>query len=137
MATYMYDKGRENFATAQVDWVNADIRLIFVDEASYTPNSATDSTLADIASAARIAIGAASLANKTAAAGVLDADDHTMSAVSGAQFESIVFVKYDSVTPDNSLLLFHVDNYSGLPATPNGGDITVAFPNDANKICKI
>lgn len=137
MSTFMYDKGRENFATAQVGWVANDIRLVFVDEATYTPNSATDATLADIASGARVAIGAASLANKTATGGVLDADDHTMNSVSGAQFESIVFVKYDSATPDNSLLLFHVDNYSGLPATPNGGNITVAFPNDANKICKI
>jgi len=137
MSTFMYDKGRENFAKGNVAWVTDDIRLVFVDTASYTVDSALDSTLADIAAGARVATSAASIANKTATNGVMDADDHTINSVSGSQFEAIVVIKYDSAVPDNSLLLFYIDNYSGLPATPNGGNITVAFPNDANKICKL
>lgn len=137
MATFLYDKGRENFANGNIDWVNDDIRLVFVDAADYTVDSANDSTLADIASAARVATSTASLANKSNTAGVVDADDHTINSVSGDQFEAIVIIRYDSGTPDNSLLIAYIDNYSGLPATPNGGNITVAFPNDSNKIFKL
>lgn len=137
MSTFMYDKGRENFAKGQVDWTTGDIRLVFVDTTLYTVNAATDATLADIAAGARVATSAAGLTSPTATLGVMDAADHTINSVSGAQFAAIVVIKYDSVTPDNSLLLFYIDNYSGLPATPNGGNITVAFPNDTNKICKL
>lgn len=137
MSTFLYDEGRDNFANGNIDWVNDDIRLVFIDDADYTVDSGADSTLADIAVAARVAISAASLASKTTADGIVDAADHTINAVSGDVFEAIVIVKYDTGTPDNSLLIAYIDNYSGLPATPNGGNITVAFPNDANKIFKL
>ena len=137
MATFLYDTGRDNFANGNIDWVNDDIRLIFIDDADYTVDSANDATLADIGAPARVATGAASLSTKSTSAGIVDAADHTMSAVAGDEFEAIVIVKYDTGTPDNSLLIAYIDNYSGLPATPNGGNITVAFPNDANKIFKL
>ena len=137
MATFLYDNGRDNFANGNIDWVNDDIRLIFVDDADYTVDSAADSTLADIGAPARVATGAASLSSKSTTKGIVDAADHTMTSVSGDQFEAIVIVRYDTGTPDNSLLIAYIDNYSGLPATPNGGNITVAFPNDTNKIFKL
>lgn len=137
MSTFLYDEGRDNFANGNIDWVNDDIRLVFIDDADYIVDSALDSTLADIGAPARVAISAASLASKSTADGIVDADDHTINAVSGDVFEAIVIVKYDTGTPDNSLLIAYIDNYSGLPATPNGGNITVAFPNDANKIFKL
>jgi len=137
MATFLYDTGRDNFANGNIDWVNDDIRLVFIDDTDYVVDSGTDATLADIAVGGRVAISAASLSSKSTAAGVVDAADHVMTAVSGDEFEAIVIVAYDTGTPDNSLLIAYVDNYSGLPATPNGGNITVAFPNDANKIFKL
>ena len=30
-----------------------------------------------------------------------------------------------------------LDSYTGLPVTPNGANINLAFPNDANRILKI
>ena len=137
MATFLYDTGRDNFANGNIDWVNDDIRLVFIDDADYTVDSANDATLADIAVAARVATSAAALSSLSTAAGVVDAADHTLTAVSGDEFEAIVIVAYNTGTPDNSLLIAYIDNYSGLPATPNGGNITVAFPNDANKIFKL
>jgi hypothetical protein len=137
MATFLYDTGRDNFANGNIDWVNDDIRLIFIDDSDYIVDSENDATLADIGAPARVATSAASLSNKSTDAGICDADDHTIDAVSGDEFEAIVIVKYDTGTPDNSLLIAYIDNYSGLPATPNAGNITVAFPNDANKIFKL
>lgn len=136
MATFMYDKGREHFGNAEIDWEDDDIRAIFVDHADYTPNASTDEALSDIAGAARVATSAAGLANADNTAGVLDADDHTIASVSGDEFEAIVLYKHSGVE-STSWLICHIDNYSGLPATPNGGNITVAWPNDSNKILKL
>lgn len=136
MATFLYDKGRNAFATKKINWVADDIRAIFVDAADYTVNQATDEFLQDIAVAARVAVSAASIASKTASAGVCDAADHTINAVSGDQFEAIVLYLHTGVE-STAYLIAYIDNYSGLPATPNGGNITVAWPNDANKIFKL
>ncbi len=137
MATFLYDTGRDNFANGNIDWVADDIRLIFIDDTDYTVDSELDATLADIAAAARVATGAASLSSKSSTKGIVDAADHTLTSVSGDPIDAIVIVKYDTGVPDNSLLIAYIDNYSGLPATPNGGNITVAFPNDVNKIFKL
>lgn len=136
MSTFLYDKGREHFADGDIDWTNDDIRAIFVDAADYTVNSATDESLADIAAGARVGVSAASIANKSNSAGVCDADDHTIASVSGDEFEAIVLYLHTG-TESTSYLIAYIDNYSGLPATPNGGNITVAWPNDANKIFKL
>lgn len=136
MATFLYDTGRNAFLTGDIDWDSDDIRAIFVDAADYTVNQATDEFLQDIAAGARVGVSAASIASKSSAAGVADAADHTIAAVSGDQFEAIVLYKHTGVE-STAQLIAYIDNYSGLPATPNGSDITVAWPNDANKIFKL
>lgn len=136
MASFMYDKGREGFAIAAIGWAADDIRAIFVDSADYTAVQATDDFLDDIAAGARVAVSAASLANKTATFGVCDADDLTINSVSGDQFEAVVLYKHTG-TDSTSRLIVNLNDYTGLPCTPNGGNITVAWPNDANKIFKL
>jgi hypothetical protein len=72
------------------------------------------------------------LVNKTVgtvAAGVFDNTvDPTpaFTAVSGATVESLVFIK-NTGTPSTSNLLWYFDTATGLPLTPNGGDVNVAF----------
>ncbi len=136
MATALYDAGRENFAKGSIAWVSGDIRAIFVDSADYTVNLATHNALDDIPGGARVAVSAASLANKTATAGVCDADDVTFTGVTGDQFEAVVLYLHTGVE-STSLLIAYIDNYTGLPCTPNGGNITVSWPNDSNKIFKL
>lgn len=136
MATFMYDAGREGFASAAINWPSDDIRVILSDDADYTPNQSTDDFLDDVVAGARVAVSAASLANKTATAGVCDADDITISTVSGDQFETIVLYKHTG-TESTSRLIVRIDNYTGLPCTPNGGNITIQWPSDANKIFKL
>lgn len=55
-------------------------------------------------------------------------------AVSGASVESLVFFK-DTGTPSTSNLICWFDTGTGLPLTPNGGDVNVTF--NASGIFKI
>jgi hypothetical protein len=136
MSSFLYDTGRNAFLTGDIPWDSADIRCIFVDTADYTVDQNVDEFLQDIGAPARVAVSAASLANKTAVDGVADADDLTINTVSGDQFEALVLYLHtgDEATAQ---LIAYIDDYTGLPTTPNGGNITVAWPNGSNKIFKL
>lgn len=134
MASVIYPKGREGFATAAVSWTADDIKFFCCDLNDHPYSSAND-FLNDITGAAIVATSA-NLSGKTATDGTLDATDVTLVAVTGDQFEALIFYKDTGVT-STSRLLFFVDNYGGIPFTPNTGDILVQFPNDTNKIATI
>ena len=136
MATFLYNKGREGFAKGAIDWESDDVRVILADAADYTVNGSTHDFLDDVAAGARVAVSAATLANKAATDGICDADDVTLATVSGDQFEAIIIYQHTG-TEGTSRLIAYIDNYTGLPCTPNGGNITVSWPNDTNKIFKL
>lgn len=108
------------------------IKVVGVDHGTDTPVPATDQFLSDITAGARI-FTSAGLANKSGASGVFDADDITITAVTGASIESIVLYK-DTGSAATSPLILYVDTATGLPFTPNGGDLTIQWDNGANKI---
>jgi hypothetical protein len=85
----------------------------------------------DIASGARVAT--ATLASKTKTGGVADAADVTYSAITGDVCEAIIIWKDTGVESTSRLIAFII-NATGLPVTPNGGDITVAWSNGVSKI---
>src|SRR3954462_2542920 len=135
MANALYDKGRQAFLEGGIAWLTDNIKAVLVDSAAYTPNLATHQYLSDIAAGARIATSA-NLTSKTSTAGVADANDAIFTAASGAQSEYVVLYK-DTGTATTSALILFMDTLTGLPVTPNGGDITVVFDNGANKIFKL
>lgn len=135
MANALYDSGREGFLDGNIDWDTNDIRLIFIDEADDTINLATDVTLTDRAAPSRVAVSGA-FTTKTVTAGVADADDVTVTAVTGDQFESIDLYKHTGVD-GTSRLICNIDTATGLPATPSGGDIIVRWDAGANRIFKL
>lgn len=135
MADALFDKGREGFLDGSIDWDTDTIKAVLVDHGTDTPVPATDTFLSDITAGARIATSGA-LASKTVTAGVADAADITFTAVSGASVESIVLYK-DTGVAGTSRLIAYIDSATGLPVTPNGGDITVQWDNGANKIFKL
>lgn len=136
MANALYDKGREAFLAGDVAWDSDDIRAILIDVADYTVNLATHNALDDIAAGARVAVSGA-FAGKTTTDGVADANDITWTAVTGDVSEAIVIYKHTGVE-STSLLLAYIDTVtSGLPVTPNGGDIIVTWGSGANKIFKL
>lgn len=136
MANALFDKGREAFLGGDLDWDANSIKLVFVDHADDTPAVSTDDFLDDILVAARVATSGA-LANKTKANGVADADDITVNTVTGDPFESVVAFNDTPATEAGKHLIFYIDTATGLPMTPNGGNITVQWDSGANKIFKL
>jgi hypothetical protein len=135
MANALYDKGREAFLAGDIDWENDTIKVVLVDSADYTVDIASHDNLDDIPSGARVATSGA-LTGKTVSAGVADAADVTISSVSGDQFEYIIIYK-DTGTESTSKLIACLDTATGLPCTPNSGDIEIQWSNDASKIFKL
>lgn len=135
MANALYDKGRENFLNGQINWLSDNIKLALVDSASYTRDLANDDFWSDVPSGARTAVSA-NLASKTSVAGVADAADVTFTSVTGNVSEYLILFK-DTGTESTSPLIACIDTATGLPVTPNGGDITVNWDNGANKIFKL
>lgn len=135
MANALYDKGREKFAIAQLDWSSHTIKAQLVDTGAYTVNLAAHEFLSDIPAGARIG-SAVTLGSKTYTAGACDAADSTFTAVSGPTIEAIVIYR-DTGVEGTSALIAYIDAATGLPITPNGGDIIVAWDNAANKIFKL
>ena len=134
MANSLYAKAKQHLLDATIDLDTNDIRAILVDGADYTPVLATHETLANIPAAARVAVSGA-LQSKTVTDGVFDAADIVVSAVTGDQFEYIVL--YQHTGAESALLIALLDTATGLPCTPNGSDITLAWDNGANKIFKL
>ena len=135
MANALYDFGRNEFLLGDIDWVADDIRLVFVDEADDTIDLAVDDFLNDRAAGSRVATSGA-LDNKSSSAGVADADDETVSTVTGDPFESIDGYLHTG-NEATATLIFNIDTATGLPCTPNGGNITIAWDSGANKVFKL
>ena len=136
MASGIYNKSREKFMTAGINMLADTIKAVLIDVADYTVNFATHEFLSDIPAAARVATSPA-LTGKTAGAGIFNAASTTWSAVTGDQSEAVVFIK-DTGSAATSPVIAYVDSASsGLPVTPNGGDITLNFDTGVNKIFKL
>lgn len=137
MANVLYDPGREGFLGAEIDWDGDDIRVILVDGADYT-FSAAHKFLSSVASGARVAVSAA-LAGKTITDGIADANDVTLSSVTGDPSEMLIVYKHTGAD-GTARLIAKIDTVQGggsLSVTPNGGDITIQWDNGANKIFKL
>ena len=135
MANTLYDSARQGFLEAQVNWLTDTMKVLLVDSGAYTPNVSTHQFLADIPISSRIA-GPVTLTSKTTTGGAADAADVTFTSVSGASIEMIIIYK-DTGTEATSPLLAMIDTATGLPITPNGGDIIVTWDNGVNKIFKV
>lgn len=122
MANTLYDYCRQRFLEAQINWMTDTVKVILVSTSAYTPQTAVHQYLADIPVSARIA-GPVTLTAKATTGGAADAADCTFTSVSGATINAIVIYK-DTGTEATSPLIAYIDTATGLPITPNGGDIT-------------
>lgn len=68
----------------------------------------------------------ATMANGAISGGSIDYDDFLFTSVSGNSCESLNWYM-DRTTEANSPLILHVDTATGLPVTPNGGNINVTL----------
>lgn len=99
------------------------VKVALVDTGTYT-YSASHQFLSDLTGV----VGTAqTIANTTVALGVFDGDNVTYTAVSGNTVEALVFY-IDTGNSATSRLVAYIDTgQTGLPVTPNGGDITITW----------
>ena len=134
MSNAMYTKALNSFLNGEINWTSDSVSAILIDTTKYTVDIANHQYLSSIPSGARVATAA--LAGKSASGGVADATDLVFTAVTGAACAAIAFVKMTGNEATSNLLLYF-DTATGLPVTPNGGDLTLTFDNGANKIFKL
>ena len=121
MASALYPSFKELLLGGGIDLADDDIRAILIDTGEYTYSTAHE-TLDDIPAEAQIAVSGA-LTNKTIAGGVFDADDVTLTSVSGNSVEAIVLYKHTGTASTSPLIAY----INGVSATPNGADITAQW----------
>ena len=127
MSNFVYDKALEAFANGTFNLLADNIKPVLVNELLYTPNQYTHEFLSDIPVLARVYTGP-NLSGKTTTSGILDSDDTVCATVNGATCQAVVLF-VDSGLAGTSHLLCHIDtNYTGLPFTPTGADVTLRWP---------
>lgn len=145
MANALYGLGREAFLKGDIHWDSDDIKFLLVDTTDYTVDINVDQycNKDTIPDAARVTNGlSGNLSGKSVTLGVADAADETLSTVSGEECEAIVIFLDGggggvSQSGTTDLLIAYIDTATGLPVTPNGGDIQIQWDSGANKIFKL
>lgn len=139
MPNKVYPKFLLSLGKAEINLSTANIKIVLVDTGAYTYGAAHE-FLSDIAVGARIATSG-NLTTVTWALvtdePVLDADDIVISGVTGASIEAKVAYIDTGVAATSRLINFEDTPTSGLPLTPNGGSVTIAFSAGVNKILRI
>ena len=137
MANVVYSKAKERALTNDgIQWSTGDIKAVLVTETDAGGDnyafSAAHEFLSSIDANARVATSG-NLASKSVTNGVADAASVTFTAVTGHQCDCVVLYR-DTGDPATSELIAYIDSATGLPVTPNGGDITIEWDTGANKI---
>lgn len=135
MAGALFYKSKEKLLSGSIHMLTDTIKLVLVDHTDHDPDVTTDEYLSAIDAAGRVATSG-QLQNPTVTNGVFDADDIVISSVSGHAFDSIVVFK-DTGDAATSPLIAKITDGSGLPGTPDGGNVTITFSSAASKIFAI
>ena len=136
MANILYSNARQLFLTAKLDWVgDPSYKVMLINTQNYQPKADDDKVLADIPANARVTVGMP-LVSRAGVAGAADADDVTFAGVSGSNVGALVIYR-DNGSDSASELIAFIDTATGLPITPNGGDIIVVWDNGVNKIFRL
>jgi hypothetical protein len=144
MSNALYDNARETFLKGGINWNTDTINVALMWSGAPT-DTTSNKYWNDIGGSggSNTAAGPIPLTNKTATGGAADADDVTFQSVavnassSTTQITAIVIYKDDGSSGATAPLIARIDTATGLPITPNGGDIIVTWDNGANKIFKL
>lgn len=136
MANALFNKYKESLLSLNpsVDLDTDTIKVALV-TSGYTFN-ATHQFYSSITPGSNVVGTPQTLGSKSITDGVFDAADATFTAVTGSACNALVIYK-DTGSDATSPLIAYIDTATGLPVTPNGGNITIAWDNGTNKIFKI
>lgn len=131
MANAHFAKGKEKILSGAVNYSTDTLKVALVKN-TYPQDLANDEFFTSIS--AHVVGTPQTLAAKTVAAGVFDADNAVFLAIpAGSTLEGVVIYK-DTGVAGTSPLLQYIDDITGFPMATNGGDITIAWSNGAYKI---
>lgn len=125
MANAIYPKYKEALlnGSANTNMSAGTVKVALVDTGTYTYSSAHEF----LTSLTGVVGTAQTLGTKTFTNGTFDAADSTFTSVTGASVEALV-VYIDTGTAGTSRLVAFIDTgVTGLPVTPNGGNINVTW----------
>ena len=126
MANALYPLWKEQLLqfTANNNLSTGTVKVALIDTGTYTYSAAHQYW----SSASAASVGTPqTLGSKTYTNGVFDAADATFTAVSGNTVEALI-IYIDTGTASTSPLVAYIDTgVTGLPVTPNGGDISVSW----------
>lgn len=127
MANLLYNTFKEGLLDKIFDLNTDGIKASGVDAADYTFSAAHDeySGGARDVPATSIVTESGALGSPTIASGVFDTADFTWTAVTGDPFEDVIL--WDDTLTNDRLILFLDTGITGMPVTPNGGNINVTI----------
>ncbi|MGR6327709.1 hypothetical protein ACU5AX_01450 [Sphingomonas sp. XXL09] len=134
MANTLYPKFKQTHAATGIGLVSNTIKAQLVDTSAYTYSDAHQ-FLSSVPAAARYG-NPATLLNKTVSlsgtTAVFDADDSLFTSVPAGSSgttdkEEAIIIYRDTGDPTTSDLIYYIDTATGLPVTPNGGNIVVSW----------
>ena len=123
MANAIYPKYKQALldASANVDLNDGTVKVALIDTGTYTYSS----THEFYSSVSGVVGTPQEILNTTVTNGVLDGDDVSFTAVTGNTVEALI-IYIDTGSAATSRLVAYIDtSVTGLPVTPNGGDITI------------
>jgi hypothetical protein len=125
MANALYNTFKEGLLDKLFDLNSDVIKASLIDSADYTYSAAHDEYSGGSRDVALVAIVAesAALGSPTIVSGLFDTADFTWSAVTGDQSEAVIL--WDDTLANDRLIAFYDTGITGMPVTPNGGDINV------------
>jgi len=134
MADAMYDNYREE-ALRGLRTPGSETIKVKAMTSAYTYSAAH--TNVNNLPAANTVFTSQALTSKTFTAGVFDASDLTLTAVPAGSAIASLVIYTEAGSSASSTLMIYIDTATGLPLTPNGGDVIVTWDNGTNKIYKL
>lgn len=127
MANALYNPYKQQLLdnTTVIDMDGDTIKASLVDAADYTFSAAHDEysgASRDVPLAGIVAESAA-LGSPTCTNGTFDTADFTWTSVTGDQSEQVIL--WDDTITNDRLIAFYDTGITGMPVTPNGGNINV------------
>lgn len=128
MANVLYPKYKQALLNKEHDMDTDIIKATLIDGADYTYGATHNTYVAGaqgVADASKVAVSP-QLTSPTIVDGVFDTADFTWTAVTGDVSENIIVWNDSTTTPTaDALVAFYDTGMTGMPVTPNGGNINV------------
>lgn len=131
----LFDSGRQKFLEGTIHWLTDTIKVVLYDQDDGHPQDSWD-FYDDVVVAGRVKVSDA-LQSPSSTAGVADAEDVTLATVVGDECEWLIIFSDTGGGDGTDPLIAYIETATGLPVTPNGGDIQIVWDSGSNKIFRL